>query len=94
MTKMLGLIAADELAEVAEYLADEVRKLDRAGADFALPAADTPHVVFGDVRSRTTGLHAFRLGRKRNCRARLKIETDLYADTPVGPAAPAEEVRT
>jgi aspartate racemase len=46
MKKMLDLIAAEELAAVAEYLADEVRKLARAGADFGLLAANTPHVVF------------------------------------------------
>jgi aspartate racemase len=50
MKKMLDLIAADELVEVTEYLAGEVRKLARAGANFGLLAANTPHVVFDEVR--------------------------------------------
>src|SRR5215207_7492229 len=45
MTRMLDLIAADELAEVAAYLAGEVRRLARAGADFGVLAANTPHIV-------------------------------------------------
>ena len=32
LTKMLGLIGSDQLAEVAEYLADEVQKLAETGA--------------------------------------------------------------
>lgn len=50
LKKMLDLIAASELAEVTEYLADEVRKLARAGADVGLLAANTPHVVFDEIR--------------------------------------------
>lgn len=54
MKKMLDLIAADELAEVSEYLVGEVRKLARAGADFGLLAANTPHIVFDEIRRRST----------------------------------------
>jgi aspartate racemase len=50
MTKMLDLIAAGELPAVAEYLAGEVRKLQQAGADFGLIAANTPHIVFEEIR--------------------------------------------
>jgi aspartate/glutamate racemase len=49
MKKMLDLIAANELAEVTEYRVEEVRKLARAGADFGLLGANTPHVVFEEV---------------------------------------------
>jgi len=49
LTKMLGLIGANRLAEVTEYLVDEVRKLARAGADFGLLAANTPHIVFDEI---------------------------------------------
>jgi aspartate racemase len=50
MTKMLDLVAAGELDRLAEYLLDEVRKLARAGADFALLASNTPHIAFERVR--------------------------------------------
>ena len=49
MKKMLDLIAAKELAEMTEYLLEEVRKLARAGADFGLLASNTPHLVFEDL---------------------------------------------
>ncbi len=49
LQKMLSLIEANELADVTEYLVDEVRKLARAGADFGLLAAGTPHIVFDDI---------------------------------------------
>lgn len=48
--KMLALIAANDLAATAEYLLGEVNRLARAGAAFGLFAANTPHIVFDDVR--------------------------------------------
>src|SRR5260370_36409579 len=50
LNRMLGLIAANELSRVTEYLIDEVIRLAGAGADFGLLAANTPHVVFDEVR--------------------------------------------
>jgi len=50
MNKMLGLIAANELAKVTDYLVAEVHKLAGAGADLVLLAANTPHIVFEEVR--------------------------------------------
>ncbi len=50
MTKMLDMIGARQLVEVTEYLAGEVNKLARAGADFGLLAANTPHIVFDEVQ--------------------------------------------
>jgi aspartate racemase len=50
MKKMLDLIAAGRLDEVAGYLAAEVDRLSAAGADFALMASNTPHIVFDRVR--------------------------------------------
>lgn len=47
---MLDLIAADHLGEVTQYLLDEIRKLARAGADLALLASNTPHIVFDDLQ--------------------------------------------
>jgi aspartate racemase len=49
LTRMIGLIGAGELEAVTEYLAAEVVRLARAGADFALFASNTPHLVFDEV---------------------------------------------
>ena len=53
MTKMLALIGANQMNEVTDYLVGEVNKLSRAGAEFGLLAANTPHIVFDDIRSRS-----------------------------------------
>ncbi len=53
LTKMLDLIALNELTEVTEYLTGEVERLSRAGADFGELAANTPHIVFDEIRRRT-----------------------------------------
>jgi len=50
LTRMLGSIGANQLNEIAEYLANEVKKLARAGADFGLLAANTPHIVFNEIQ--------------------------------------------
>jgi aspartate racemase len=50
LKKMLDLIGANELAKVTDYLVGEVQKLAQAGADFGLLAANTPHIVFDDIR--------------------------------------------
>jgi len=49
MHKMLDLIAANELRNMTDYLVAEVQKLSRAGADFALLAANTPHIAFAEI---------------------------------------------
>ena len=53
MHYMLGLITAGELGKVTDYLAAEVLKLSKAGADFALIAANTPHIVFDEIQRRS-----------------------------------------
>ncbi len=49
MTKMLDLIGANRLTEVANYLSGELKKLADAGADFGLLASNTPHIVFDEI---------------------------------------------
>src|SRR6266571_6956998 len=49
LKKGLDFMAANDLAGMAGYLLKEIPKLARAGADFGLIAANTPHVVFDDV---------------------------------------------
>jgi len=53
LQKMLGLIAANELTEVTDYLTEEVQKLAKAGADCVLLAANTPHIVFDEIHRRS-----------------------------------------
>lgn len=49
LTLMIDCFSAGRTAEAAQYLAGEVRKLAKAGADFAVLAANTAHIVFEDV---------------------------------------------
>ena len=43
---------ANELAQVTDFLVSEIERLERAGADFALIAANTPHLVFDELQRR------------------------------------------
>jgi aspartate racemase len=54
LKKMLDLIAANELSEVTAYLSGEMERLARAGADVGLLAANTPHIVFGELQRRSS----------------------------------------
>jgi aspartate racemase len=49
MTRMLSLVAADRLEELAAFLSAELAVLADAGVDFAALAANTPHIVFGEL---------------------------------------------
>ena len=50
---MIGWITADELDQAADYLVAGLHKLARAGVDFGVIAAGTPHIVFDQVRARS-----------------------------------------
>lgn len=52
LKRLLDLAAGERLAELTEYLLRELERLARAGADVALFASNTPHLVFEEVRSR------------------------------------------
>ena len=49
LTKMVRLLEANELAGLATALAEEVGKLAKAGADFGILSANTPHIVFDEI---------------------------------------------
>ncbi|MGH8095218.1 MAG: aspartate/glutamate racemase family protein [Chthoniobacterales bacterium] len=51
--KLVELVTANELTQLADYLAREVERLVRAGAGLALIAANTPHLVFDEVQNRS-----------------------------------------
>jgi aspartate racemase len=53
LKKGLDFISANDVAGMAGYLLHEIQKLARAGADFGLIAANTPHIVFDDVASKS-----------------------------------------
>lgn len=53
LNKMLELIGANRLVEVTEYLLSELKRLARAGADFGVLAANSPHIVFDDLRQQS-----------------------------------------
>ena len=54
VSKLLGWMDAGQLSEVVDYLLDELQKLARAGADFSIIAANTPHIVFEEVQRRSS----------------------------------------
>ena len=53
LRRMIEMITANELAEVTDYLLEALGKLARAGADFAVLASNTPHIVFDELRARS-----------------------------------------
>lgn len=48
---MLDLVSAGEIADLVRFLSAEIRKLAAAGADLALLASNTPHLVFDELES-------------------------------------------
>jgi aspartate racemase len=49
LRKGLDFMDANDLSGMANYLLEGIGKLARAGADFGIISANTPHVVFDDV---------------------------------------------
>src|SRR5882724_6834514 len=53
LKKGLDFMAESNLAGMADYLLEEIGKLARAGANFGLISANTPHIVFDEVASKS-----------------------------------------
>ena len=49
LRKGLDFMDANDLSGMADYLLQGIGKLARAGADFGIISANTPHIVFDDV---------------------------------------------
>lgn len=49
----IAMLDAGRLDDLADYLADGIALLARAGADFALISANTPHIVFDRLERRS-----------------------------------------
>ncbi|MEN3367893.1 MAG: aspartate racemase [Verrucomicrobiota bacterium] len=50
MQRIVKMFEAGELQKLTGAFAEELQKLHRAGVDFALLAANTPHLVFDDLQ--------------------------------------------
>ena len=53
LKKGLDFMEANNLPGMADYLVEEIGKLERAGATFGLISANTPHIVFDEVTSKS-----------------------------------------
>jgi len=53
LKRLLAWMAESKLDQVADYLSLEIERLQRAGADFAALASNTPHIVFDQLRERS-----------------------------------------
>jgi aspartate racemase len=49
LQKGIDFLEANDLAGMTKFLLSEIEKLPRAGADFGIIAANTPHIVFDDI---------------------------------------------
>ena len=54
LNRLITWINVGRLDQIADYLTNEIEKLERAGADFGALAANTPHIVFDQVRERVS----------------------------------------
>ena len=54
LKKGLDFMDANNLPGMADYLVEEIGKLILAGATFGLISANTPHIVFDEVASRSS----------------------------------------
>jgi aspartate racemase len=53
MNKGLRMVRAEKYTELTDYLVAALQSLAAAGADFAIISANTPHIVFDQVREHT-----------------------------------------
>src|SRR5438477_13108694 len=53
LRKGLDFMDANDLSGMADYLLEGIGKLARAGADFGIISANTPHIVFDDIASKS-----------------------------------------
>jgi aspartate racemase len=54
LQRVLATVGAGELNELTDWLLIELAKLERAGADFAITASNTPHIVFDDLAAKSS----------------------------------------
>ena len=52
LKRLLDWMAINQLNLVADYLVEQLQKLEDAGADFGALASNTPHIVFDELQQR------------------------------------------
>src|SRR6266852_4106598 len=50
LARALKLVGSNDLAGLAAYMLEEIRRLARAGATHGLLSSNTPHIVFDEIR--------------------------------------------
>ena len=53
LQKLRKMAEESERVEMTEYLVSEIQKLARAGSEFGFLAANTPHMVFDEIRNQS-----------------------------------------
>ncbi len=53
LDRVIGMVSSQAFDALSAYLSEEIQRLSRAGAQLALLASNTPHVVFGSLRERS-----------------------------------------
>src|SRR5438105_10029005 len=53
LQKGIDFLEAADLPGMTDFLLSEIEKLPRAGAEFGIIAANTPHIVFDEVRAKS-----------------------------------------
>src|SRR6476620_11340106 len=53
LRKGLDFMDANDLSGMANYLLEGIDKLARAGADFGIISANTPHIVFNEIAAKS-----------------------------------------
>src|SRR5262245_11353149 len=53
LDRMLAMVGGQAFGALSQYLLDEIQRLARAGAQLALLASNTPHVVFDTLQQRS-----------------------------------------
>jgi aspartate racemase len=54
VNRLIAWMNAGDLVSVTDYLVSELERLTRAGVDFGVIAANTPHIVFDEIRQRSS----------------------------------------
>ena len=106
----IAMLEANDLAGLANYITASVERLTRAGAEVALMAANTPHIVFDEVQRRAavpmislveaTRARATAMGLKRlallgtGFTMRGKFYPDVFARAGLELVTPSEDEKT
>jgi aspartate racemase len=53
LQKGIDFLEANDLPGMASFLLEEIAKLPKAGAEFGIIAANTPHIVFDEVKAKS-----------------------------------------